>query len=150
MAINDYNLKKGFEFRNITIIREYAPVLKSVMCHPGKIQQVLLNLLINGAQAMAEGETDDPCFILRVCSEETMVRIEVKNNGPAMSDAVRRRVFEPFFTTKEKGTGTGLGLSVSYFIIKENHQGEMTVESHPHTGTKFIIRIPHIPPSKNF
>ena len=143
LAINDYNLKKGFEFRDITIIREYDPILKSVMCQPGKIQQVLLNLLINGAQAMAENNIHEPCFILRINPDEEMVRIDIENNGPAMPEDVRQRVFEPFFTTKDKGKGTGLGLSVSYFIITENHKGLMSVDSNPDVGTRFIIKLPY-------
>ncbi|HPX48735.1 MAG TPA: ATP-binding protein, partial [Treponemataceae bacterium] len=64
------------------------------------------------------------------------------DNGPGMDEAVRHRVFEPFFTTKPVGEGTGLGLSVSYFIITENHHGEMEVVSSPGEGATFIIRIP--------
>ena len=68
--------------------------------------------------------------------------IEVEDNGPGMNDAVRSRVMEPFFTTKSVGLGTGLGLSVSYFIIKDGHDGEMTVESAPGKGSLFSIRLP--------
>ena len=71
-----------------------------------------------------------------------MLCIEVEDNGPGMPEAVRKRVFEPFFTTKGVGFGTGLGLSVSYFIITENHNGTMTLESMPGSGTKFVIRLP--------
>jgi len=70
-------------------------------------------------------------FVLRVKKEVTGVRIEVEDNGPGMGDDTAKRIFEPFFTTKAVGVGTGLGLSVSYFIIVENHGGEMSVESHP-------------------
>ena len=73
---------------------------------------------------------------------EGFVQIEVEDNGPGMTEEVRRRVFEPFFTTKEVGTGTGLGLSVSYFIVTENHSGTMFVESAPGKGTKFVIKLP--------
>jgi signal transduction histidine kinase len=59
-----------------------------------------------------------------------------------MDDATCKQVFNPFFTTKAKGVGTGLGLSVSYFIITENHNGEIAVESRPGDGAKFIIRLP--------
>ena len=59
-----------------------------------------------------------------------------------MNESTRRRVFEPFFTTKPVGMGTGLGLSVSYFIIVENHGGDMTVESSPGRGARFTIRLP--------
>ena len=59
-----------------------------------------------------------------------------------MDESVRKRVFEPFFTTKPVGVGTGLGISVSYVIIKENHHGEMQVKSEPGQGTTFIIDLP--------
>ncbi len=68
--------------------------------------------------------------------------MEIEDNGPGMDEESRKRVFEPFYTTKPVGEGTGLGLSVSYFIITENHGGEMAVESQIGSGTKFIIRLP--------
>ena len=70
------------------------------------------------------------------------MRIEIEDNGPGMTEAVRKRVFEPFFTTKPVGVGTGLGLSVLFFIITENHGGEMNVVSEPGKGANFIIRLP--------
>ena len=70
------------------------------------------------------------------------MRIEIEDNGPGMDETTRRRVFEPFFTTKATDRGTGLGLSVSYFIVTENHGGEMRVESVRDKGTKFVIWLP--------
>ncbi len=148
LAGNDYDLKQKFDFRDIEIIREYQENLPEIPCEVSKIQQVFLNILRNGAQAMAENLTENlvngrkPSFILRVSSEEAMVRVEIEDNGPGMDEAVRNRIFEPFFTTKGVGVGTGLGLSVSYFIITEDHAGEMAVESTPGKGARFIIRLP--------
>ena len=71
-----------------------------------------------------------------------MVRLEIEDNGPGMEEETRKRVFEPFFTTKPEGSGTGLGLSVCYFIISENHKGNLSVESNIGQGTKFIIELP--------
>jgi len=68
--------------------------------------------------------------------------IRVEDNGPGIPADIRKRVFEPFYTTKEVGEGTGLGLSVSYFIITENHKGQMYVESQLNLGTTFIIKLP--------
>lgn len=87
----------------------------------------------------------DPCFILRVMGGEGEVRIEIEDNGPGMTEELRKRVFEPFFTTKRVGEGTGLGLSVSYFLIVENHGGRIEVESAPGKGSVFIIHLPLIP-----
>lgn len=143
LAANAYNLEKGFDFRKIKIEREYDPALKPVLCQPAKIQQVLLNLLQNGAHAMEDGKTPEPCFNLKIKPDNDMVRIEVGNNGPGMTEAVCRRIFEPFYTTKSKGKGTGLGLFISYFIITDNHRGQMTVESKAETGVKFTIKLPY-------
>ncbi len=67
---------------------------------------------------------------------------KIEDNGPGMDETIRKRAFEPFYTTKPMGVGAGLGLSVSYFIITENHGGEMAVESRSGSGAKFIIRLP--------
>ena len=144
LAATDYDLKKHYDFRKIEIIREYEENLPGIPCEAAKIQQVLLNILRNGAEAMQESDTIEPRFVLRAMyeREQKFVRIEVEDNGPGMEEAVRKRVFEPFFTTKPPGVGTGLGLSVSYFIIVENHHGEIFVESQPGEGTKFVIRLP--------
>ena len=144
LAANVYDLKKKYDFRRIEIVREYDSDVPKVPCDQSKIQQVILNLLMNAAQAMAEQKNRNkmPRIILRAAQDDRLVRLEVKDNGPGMPEHVRKRVFEPFFTTKEVGVGTGLGLSVSYFIITKNHRGAMSVESEPGKGTTFIIRLP--------
>ncbi|MBI9088384.1 MAG: cache domain-containing protein [Desulfobacterium sp.] len=144
LAATDYDLTKQYDFKRIEIRREYEENLPPVPCEGAKIQQVLLNILRNGAQAMEAAEIRTPLFILRIRfeKERKMVCMEVEDNGPGMMEETRKRVFEPFYTTKPVGVGTGLGLSVSYFIITENHCGEMTVESRPGSGAKFIIRLP--------
>ncbi len=148
LASSDYDLKKKYDFRLIEIVREYDPERPKVNCEASTIQQVFLNLLKNAAEAMY-GQTESagphPRFILRVSQDEKdkgMVCVEVEDNGPGMDEATRKRVFEPFFTTKPVGLGTGLGLSVSYFIISEHHGGTMDVESSQGKGTKFIICLP--------
>lgn len=83
-----------------------------------------------------------PRFILRAQQDAGWQRIEIEDNGAGMDEATRQRVFEPFFTTKAVGQGVGLGLSVSHFIVVEQHQGEMWVEAEPGRGTKFVIRLP--------
>lgn len=144
LAATDYDLKKQYDFKNIDIIKAYTGNLPIVPCDGSMIQQVVLNLLRNGAQAMLEAGTADLKFIIRTWFEQdrAMVCVEIEDNGPGMDEATCRRVFEPFFTTKPVGLGTGLGLSVSYFIITENHHGEMSVESTPGAGTKFKICLP--------
>ena len=144
LAVTDYNLTKQYDFKMIGIRREYEKDLPKVPCDGVKIQQVLLNILRNGAQAMQGAGTREPVFIVRTRFEKSlkMVCMEIEDNGPGMVEANSKRVFEPFYTTKPVGLGTGLGLSVSYFIITENHGGEMCVESTPGRGARFIIRLP--------
>jgi PAS domain S-box-containing protein len=144
LASSDYNLKKQYDFRHLEIVREYDPVLPEVLCKETEISQVLLNLLKNAAEALdrQRERADDPRIILRARRDGAMVRLEVEDNGPGMAEMVRKRIFEPFFTTKKVGSGTGLGLSVSYFIITNNHHGTMRVESVEGKGTKFIIELP--------
>lgn len=144
LAENDYSLKKKYDFRQIEVSKEYQENMPSVVCEAGKIQQVFFNILKNGAEAMSENvdKSIKSRFILRISTLESMARIEIENNGPAIDEATRKRIFEPFFTTKGVGVGTGLGLSVSYFIITENHGGTLSVESAANKGTKFIIQLP--------
>jgi PAS domain S-box-containing protein len=148
LASTDYDLKKQYDFKAIEIQKEYEKDLPALLCEGAKIQQVLLNILRNGAQAMQarmeKNSNYKPKFILRMSFETktNMLCMEIEDNGPGMDKKTCKRIFEPFFTTKPIGVGTGLGLSVSYFIIVENHNGEMNVESTPGVGTKFIIHLP--------
>ena len=118
-------------------------------------------------EVLEKNKEYQPMFTLRLFRETkaNMLCIEIEDNGPGMDEKIRKRIFEPFFTTKPVGVGTGLGLSVSYFIITKNHSGEMSVESTPGSGAKFIIRLPleekivfnspknpalHVPSDKDF
>jgi len=144
LAATDYDMKKQYDFKMINVAREYAEDVPAVNCEGTKIQQVLLNILRNGAQAMQSAHIEEPKFTLRLkdLSEQGMVCIEIEDNGPGIEPAIRKRIFEPFFTTKPVGSGTGLGLSVSYFIITENHGGKMSVTSQQGDGTRFDIYLP--------
>jgi PAS domain S-box-containing protein len=143
LAANDYDLKKKYDFRQVEIVRDPDPALDTLDCDPTEIEQVILNLVKNAAQAMALGGSPPPHrIILRTRREGDYARIEVEDNGPGMDEATRRRVFEPFFTTKAVGAGTGLGLSVSYFIVTEQHKGSIDVNSVRGEGTCFIVRLP--------
>lgn len=104
-----------------------------------KLQQVLLNLLVNAESAM-EG-TQLRHLSLTTQRKHSMVQIVISDTGHGMPPAVSQRVFEPFFTTKPPGEGTGLGLSVSYGIIQA-HEGTISVESTPEVGTTFTILLP--------
>ncbi len=143
IAGNDFDLAEGFDFRAIAIERQFSPDVGRVPCIGNELEQVLLNLLKNAAQAIhhrpdkAAGR-----ILLRTRLAPPWAEIEVEDNGGGMPEHVRKRIFEPFYTTKEVGQGTGLGLSVSYFIITNNHKGQMEVQSRPGQGTTFTIRLP--------
>ena len=140
----DYDMKKQYDVKQIHIEREYDLSLPPVPCEASKIQQVFMNILKNGAEAMAEMKdaARPPGFVLRVQDDGDWVRVEIEDNGPGMDETTRRRIFEPFFTTKPVGQGTGLGLSVSYFIVTEDHGGDMHVQAGEGGGSCFVIRLP--------
>jgi PAS domain S-box-containing protein len=136
------NRLEQYDPKLIVINREYELHDLQVPCFGNQIQQVVLNLLLNAAQAMAGACVPEPTITLRTRSDGAKAIIEVEDNGPGMEESVRKRAFEPFFTTKKVGTGTGLGLSVSYFIIVNQHHGTIEVTSSPGQGTRFIIDLP--------
>ncbi|MBM7061631.1 PAS domain-containing protein [Pseudomonas sp. UL073] len=143
IAGNDFDLTEGFDFKGLTIVREFDPQLGAVPATANELEQVLLNLLKNAAQAIHLREDDVPGRItLRTRLSPPWAEIQVEDNGSGMPEPVRKRIFEPFFTTKEVGQGTGLGLSVSYFIVTNNHKGQMEVQSQLGQGTCFTLRLP--------
>ncbi|MGH8436250.1 MAG: ATP-binding protein [Pseudomonas sp.] len=149
IAGNDFDLTEGFDFKGLNIQREFDPQIGPVPGIANELEQVLLNLLKNAAQAIHQRETKpgleplEPGRIsLRTRLAPPWVEIQVEDNGIGMPEPVRKRIFEPFFTTKEIGQGTGLGLSVSYFIITNNHKGQMEVQSTLGQGTCFTLRLP--------
>ncbi len=143
LAGKDYDLKKKYDFRKINIIREFESGMNPIPCLQTEIGQVILNLLRNAAQAMENNTNQkEPCIILRTKVEGKNAIIEVEDNGPGMSEDVSKRVFEPFFTTKSVGQGTGLGLSVSYMIVANNHGGSLELETAIDKGSKFIVKLP--------
>lgn len=119
-----------------TLTRDFAE-LPPILCFPGQLNQVFVNLLVNAAQAIETRGTID----LKGWAENDQVVIQITDSGCGISEENCQRIFDPFFTTKEVGKGTGLGLSISYDIIKK-HQGEISVASRPGQGTSFTIRLP--------
>lgn len=144
LAYSDFDFKKKYDFRSIKIVKEIEENLPEIKLTVTEIQQVLFNLLRNAVQAMRyeNNSKKTPTIYLRAKKDGRYLRIEVEDNGPGIPDKYKTRIFEPFFTTKEIGEGTGLGLSVSYMIITNNHKGIMEFESKVDKGTKFIIKLP--------
>ena len=112
-------------------------------CTETELEQVLLNLLRNAAQAMfmANPPMPTPKIEIRMRALDDAVRLEVADNGPGMEPEVLRKAFEPFYTTKPPGAGTGLGLSVAYFIITKGHRGKMWATSTPGSGSTFHVEL---------
>lgn len=116
-----------------------------VYCNAGEIQQVMLNLIRNAAQAF-QGDPKlkdkQPKISLHLYSRNNYAYIDVSDNGPGIPEEDRQHIFEPFYTTKDVGKGTGLGLSICYFIINDHHNGKIEVISSPGDGTQFLLRLP--------
>lgn len=112
--------------------------LPLVSCVPSQINQVLLNLVVNAAQALPEGGGN---IAIETRVSGRCVEILVEDDGCGMPPEVAARIFDPFYTTKEIGKGTGLGLSIAYQIMHE-HGGAIGVESTPGEGTRFVISLP--------
>ncbi len=146
LAMNDYDMKKKFDFRKVIITKKYGE-LSDIQCQETQIEQVFLNIFKNASQALSKKvftNGDVPSIDIVTIALNDQVQIEVSDNGPGMEDSVRKRIFEPFYTTKEPGSGTGLGLSVSFYIIVTGHGGTITAESSSGKGTTFIITLPKV------
>ncbi|MCK4486003.1 MAG: response regulator [Desulfobacterales bacterium] len=119
-----------------TVTKDYGD-LPEVQCYPQQLNQVFVNLLVNGAQAIEkQGEINITTRAL-----DGKVEIKISDTGSGIPEGNLSKIFDPFFTTKEVGKGTGLGLNVAYNIIKK-HKGVIDVESTLGKGTTFTIRIP--------
>jgi two-component system, NtrC family, sensor kinase len=122
-----------------------SPDLPAVPCMRGELSRVLLNLILNAAQAIADvvGSSGAKGKIsISAEADATEAVIRVADNGTGIAEHARSKVFEPFFTTKEAATGTGHGLSMAYHRIVERHQGSIHFETELGVGTTFIIRLP--------
>ncbi len=126
----------------ITVHKDYGE-LPGVTCHPGQINQVFMNLLMNAVQAIEKNGN----IWIKTGNLENQVEIIIRDDGKGIPEDIRQKIFDPFFTTKPVGKGTGLGLSISYNIIKE-HGGNITVESEEGRGTAFRIVLPVQHPEK--
>lgn len=128
-------LDKQFSER-VRIHREFGPV--PTVCGPqGQLNQVFLNLLTNAVQAMPDGGD----VFISTARHEAQVRVTIRDTGPGIPERIRHRIFDPFFTTKPVGTGTGLGLTISYGIVKKAG-GTIDCHSDEGIGTSFVVCLP--------
>ncbi|NVK38955.1 MAG: hypothetical protein HWE18_13600 [Gammaproteobacteria bacterium] len=121
----------------VTLHKEFDETLPLIHGHEGQIGQVIMNMLVNAAQAMEqEGE-----IYINTQKQDAIIRLTIRDTAKGMPESVIEKIFDPFFTTKGVNEGTGLGLSISYGII-EKHGGTIKVESEEGVGTSFIIELP--------
>ncbi len=116
------------------------PVLRN------QLSQVLLNLIVNAAHAIAEAQPEGKAGLgkitIRTRQLEGAAEIRVTDTGAGIPEAIRSRIFEPFFTTKGVGKGTGQGLAICYSTIVDKHRGSIAFESEQGRGTSFVISLP--------
>jgi signal transduction histidine kinase len=124
----------------IEVVKDFDRTLPLVPVYAGELNQVWTNIIDNAVQAMA-GQSEPRRLTIRTSREADMVRVEIGDSGPGIPPEIRQRIFEPFFTTKPVGTGTGLGLDISYRIVVARHGGDLSVESQP-GDTRFVVRLP--------
>jgi NO-binding membrane sensor protein with MHYT domain len=130
----------------IQVEKSYGDI-PGVECHPGQINQVLMNLLANAIDALEETNekavaAGDRAIQITTSSTATNVMIKITDNGMGMTSETQARLFEAFYTTKGKDKGTGLGLSISHQIVTKTHQGQLTCRSQPRQGSEFTIQLP--------
>ncbi|MEG4403501.1 response regulator [Microcoleus sp. MON2_D5] len=151
LMILQHRLKDEADQRIIKVVKEYE-ALPKIECYAGQMNQVFMNVLTNAIDALQSQkscakEAGDSSQIptITICTKllsEVQVGIYITDNGPGITEEVQQRIFEPFFTTKKVGQGKGLGLSISYAIVVDEHGGELRCFSVPTQGATLAIGIP--------
>ena len=126
---------------------DFDPLLPLVSCHPGEFNQVILNLIVNAAHAIAGVVAKDGSgrgtIKVQTRNCPAWVEIRIQDTGGGIPETVQARIFDPFFTTKEIGKGTGQGLAIARSVVVDKHGGSIDFETEVGTGTTFVIRLPH-------
>lgn len=151
LMILQHRLKEKLNRPKIDVVKVYGQ-LPHISCFAGQLNQVFMNILSNAIDAIDEKIQQAPvpaqlqyrgCITIKTnMLEKNWAEIRIADNGIGISDAVQPKVFEPFFTTKPVGRGTGLGMSISYKIIVENHGGRLFLTSRLGEGTELVVQIP--------
>lgn len=128
------------------LVTDFSLDLPPVPCLAGDLNQVILNLVVNAAQAIAavvgDGSRGKGTITVRTRCDDDWVEIRIEDTGTGIPESVRDNVFDQFFTTKEVGKGTGLGLSIAHSIVVQKHGGTIDFETEEGKGTVFIVRLP--------
>ncbi|MGD1936230.1 MAG: ATP-binding protein [Cyanophyceae cyanobacterium] len=153
MLILRHRLKANDVRPEIEIVQDYESNLPPVVCYPGSLNQVVMNIVANAIDAIDErvqeqgslaSKDSESKFEPKITLQTRLIKPEwleivIADNGPGIPVAIQNRIFDPFFTTKDIGKGTGMGMSISYQIITEKHRGTLSVSSRPGKGAKFTI-----------
>jgi signal transduction histidine kinase len=139
-------LRRQFELDNISFDLELTEGLPPVMAHSNRLQQVVFNLVANARDAINDkssphDENSQRRISIRSGAEGESVFIEVEDTGSGIDEEDREKIFEPFFTTKEAGQGMGLGLAITYGIVKD-YGGEIRIRSEKGKGSVFRMQFP--------
>ena len=133
------------------LVTDFAPDLPLVPCLPGDLNQAILNVVVNAAQAIADvvGDGSAGKGTLTVCTRRDgdLAEIRIEDTGTGIPERIRNNVFDHFFTTKDIGQGTGQGLSIAHAIVVEKHGGTISFETEVGQGTTFIVRLPITDPA---
>ncbi len=128
------------------VITDFDKSLSFVPCFQAELNQVILNLIVNAAHAIAEANKANPAQMgtirIRTRREDNWAKIYISDTGSGIPEEIRYKIFDLFFTTKEPGKGTGQGLAISHSVIVEKHKGTIILESREGKGTTFIISLP--------
>ena len=125
---------------------DFDPTLPPIYCLPGELSQVILNLIVNAAHAIAdvvrEGGPDKGKITVQTRALADWAEIRIHDTGHGIPEGIRTRIFDPFFTTKEIGKGTGQGLAIARSVVVDKHGGSIHFETEMGKGTTFIVRLP--------
>jgi signal transduction histidine kinase len=129
-----------------TIVTDFQHDLPLVPCLPGELNQVILNLVVNAAHAIADvvGDGRDGKGVITATTRrvDDWVEIRLRDTGTGIPERIQDKVFDPFFTTKAPGKGTGQGLAIAHAVVVDQHGGTLTFETQMGVGTEFTIRLP--------
>ncbi|HEX3855598.1 MAG TPA: nitrate- and nitrite sensing domain-containing protein [Polyangiaceae bacterium] len=141
-ALRDTLVVAQNEYKASATVETDLGALPSVLCFPGKLNQVFLNLIVNAAHAVADAKREGGKICVSSRAEDGVVAVTISDNGLGIPQQIQHKVFDPFFTTKPVGKGTGQGLSISRSIVVDAHGGTLSFETEPGQGTAFTVRLP--------
>jgi signal transduction histidine kinase len=132
------------EYKYVATVQLHRGDLPEVICNIGELSQVLLNLIVNSAHALADAGRDAESgrIIVRTGLMDGWAQLQFEDNGCGIPQAIIDKIYDPFFTTKEVGRGSGQGLAIARAIVVDKHSGRISVDSTPGVGTTFTLRLP--------